>query len=263
MVLAIRYGLRLDHAAFQQYLSAFSIEVSLTALFFMLGAAIIFFIMLEIFCKVIQLAEQETAVALLTSQVSGQQIYLEEAKKRNEQYAAFQHDIKNHLLVLSGLIQDEKYEAAEQYANQLQSSCRLFGVSVFTGNLILDTLFKEKLSYAKCNDIQVDCKVLIPSVFQVEDMDLCIIFSNILDNAITACMQVEQSKRALHIATKMRGNFLVIESTNAVSVSQPIRMGIGLKNIENVAKKYQGIVKIENVDGTFRISVLLCSKKEK
>lgn len=52
----------------------------------------------------------------------------------------------------------------------------------------------------------------------------------------------------MYIATKARANFLVLESTNVVSVSQPIRMRIGIKNIENVAKKYQCIVEIENIE---------------
>ena len=262
IVLAIRYGLRLDHVILEEYLSSFHLEVSLTVLFLMISAVIIFFIMLEIFCKVVQIVDQETEITLLTSQVAGQQIYLEEAKERNEQYAAFQHDIKNHLLVLSGLMKCGKYKAAEQYANKLQTSCRFITFSVFTGNLILDTLLKEKLSYAKGNKIQVDCSVQIPAQFYVDDMDLCIIFSNILDNAITACMQMEEPKRILRISTKTRANFLVIESINSVAISKPIEMGIGLRNIENIAKKYQGITEIKNVNETFQIRVLLCSLKK-
>lgn len=263
MVLMIRYGLRLDSSIFQQYLSSFGVEVSLTALFMMLGAAIVFFIMIEIFCKIIQLAEHETAVTLLTSQLAGQQIYINEARKRNEQYASFQHDIKNHLLVLSGLIQEAKYGAARQYVNQLHACCQSLSIPISTGNFILDTLLKEKLSHAQRSEIQVVYKVQIPSDFHINDMDLCVVFSNILDNAITACMQVEKQKRFLHISTKARANFLVIESANSVAISQPIQMGIGLKNIKNIAKKYQGITEIENADGTFRISVLLCSLNNK
>lgn len=45
---------------------------------------------------------------LLINQLTAQQTYMEEAKTRNAQYDAFQHDIKKHLLVLSGLIQEEK-----------------------------------------------------------------------------------------------------------------------------------------------------------
>lgn len=262
MVLAIRYGLRLDSPAFPQYLSSFPTGGSFTALFLMTGAAIVFFIMIEIFCKVIRLTEQETAAALLKSQLAGQQIYLEEARARNEQYASFQHDMKNHLLVLSGLIQGANYQAAEQYADKLQASCKSLSIPVFTGNLILDTLLKEKLSHARHCEIQTVCRVRIPSDFHADDMDLCVVFSNILDNAITACMQVEPSKRALSLSTKGRANFLVIESTNSVAVSGPIQRGIGLRNIEHIAKKYQGATEIEHADETFRISVLLCSAKK-
>lgn len=259
MVLSIRYGLRLDSPTFAQYLSSFHRGSSFTALFLLSGAAVVFFIMIEIVCKVTRLAEQETAVALLTSQLSAQQTYMEEAKTRNAQYAAFQHDIKNHLLVLSGLIREAKYGAAEQYATNLQTGCSSITIPVSTGNLILDTLLKEKLGHARYCEIHVDCKVRIPFSFHAEDLDLCVVFSNILDNAITACMQVEKAKRFLSITTKVRANFLVIESTNSADISSPIQKGIGLQNIEAISRKYQGITEIENTDGTFRISVLLCS----
>lgn len=261
MVLAVRYGLQLDRPNFAQYLFSWKWDVYLTALFLMTSTAIVFFIMVEIFCKVIQLVEQETTMALLKSQVAGQQIYLEEAKTRNECYAAFQHDIKNHLLVLSSLLQETKYDAAKQYATKLQASCKSFTLPISTGNLILDTLLKEKLSHAQRSGIQVDCQMHIPTSFHAEDLDLCIVFSNILDNAMAACMQVEPAQRMLHIATKVRANFLVIESTNPVTTNKPIEKGIGLKNVEKIAQKYQGITEIENTDGIFKISVLLCSLK--
>lgn len=262
MVLTIRYGLRLDSPSFAQYLFSFRRDGSFTALLLLSGAAVVFFIMIEIVCKVIRLTEQETAVALLTRQLAAQQTYLEEAKTRDAQYSAFQHDIKNHLLVLSGLIQEAKYGAAEQYAVALQAGCSSLTIPVSTGNLILDTLLKEKLGHARYCEIRVDCSVQIPPHFHIEDLDLCVVFSNILDNAITACMQVEQSKRVLSITTKVRANFLVIESTNSVAVSRPIEKGIGLRNIEAISRKYQGITEIENTDGTFRISVLLCTPKQ-
>ncbi len=262
MVLTIRYGLRLDGSAVQPHLFSFHAGDSFTTVFLMIGAAIVFFIMLEIFSRVIRWTEQETAVTLLTSQLAGQQIYMDEAKKRNELYASFQHDLKNHLLVLSGLIHQGNYEAAGQYADKLHASCHALRFPVSTGNMVLDTLLSEKLSYAHRCKIHVVCQVRIPPGFPVDDMDLCVIVSNILDNAITACTQVEPSKRVLHISTNVRGNFLVLESTNSVAVSRPIQAGIGLQNIKSISKKYQGITELEDTDGTFRIRVLLCAQKK-
>ena len=58
----------------------------------------------------------------------------------------------------------------------------------------------------------------------------------------------------------MRSQLLFIESANTASnVSQPVKEGIGLNNIKNMAEKYQGTMEWEICDGVFRISVLLCS----
>ncbi len=249
MVLAIRYRLRLDSPNFSQYLLSLSMDGRFTILSFMIGAIIVFFILIQAFEKIIQFTEQ----------IAAQQLFLDEAKTYNEQYASFRHDIKNHLLALSALIQETNYQAAQQYATDLQASYTSPSIPISTGNLILDVLLKEKLNHARSCEIDIHCKVQIPSKFRVEDMDLCILFSNLLDHAITACMEVESPNRVFHLTTKERANFLVIESSNSVATSQPIQKGIGLQNIEKVSKKYQGIMKVENRDGMFQICVLLCS----
>lgn len=90
-------------------------------------------------------------------------------------------------------------------------------------------------------------------------MDLCIIFSNLLDNAIHACMNESPENRHFSIFTKVKAQFLIIEETNATSDSSPITPGIGLHNVQILAEKYQGTMDFENKNGIFRITVLLCS----
>lgn len=261
MVLAVRCSLRLDGSAFAQYLSTFRLDTGVMAVLLMTGAAVVFFIVTEMVCTVNRLTEQEAAAVQLTRRLDGQQHYVEEAEKRTAQWAAFQHDLKNHLLVLTGLLRESNYPAAERYANCLQAGCDALTVRVSTGNPVLDTLFQEKCSQARPWGISVDCRVRIPPDCSVEDMDLCTIFSNILDNAITACRMVEPSRRILQVTTKVRAGFLVVESTNPVADSRPIEKGIGLRNIETAAARYQGATELEIADGIFRISVLLCSRK--
>lgn len=258
MVLAVRCGLRLDGPAFAPYLSAFRLDTGVMAVLLMTGAAVVFFVVMEMVCTVNRLTEQETAAARLSKQLDGQRRYVEEAEKRTAQWAAFQHDLKNHLLVLTGLLRESNYPAAERYANRLQAGCDALTVRISTGNPVLDALFHEKCSQARRWGISVDCRVRIPPDYSVEDMDLCTIFSNILDNAMAACRMVEPSRRVLRVITKARAGFLVVESTNPVADSRPIEKGIGLRNIETAAARYQGAAEWEIADGIFRISVLLC-----
>lgn len=259
IVLGIRYGLKLDGPDFEQYLSSLGLRTRLLILFIMLGAAFVVMIMIEVFCKIIYLTGQEKAAALLESQLTGQRIYVEEAKKRNEQYSAFQHDIDNHLLVLSGLLHDGLFEQAKLYAEKLHISCKSLFSPVSTGNTVLDILLREKFSYAKQNQIKVSFDIHIPSDFHVEDMDLCVLFSNIMDNAITACAKEPCEKRFVSLTGKVRSNFLLVEAINTASKAHTIRPGTGLANIQQIAEKYQGTMETEVDSGIFRISVLLCS----
>lgn len=258
MIFLIRCGLRLDSSAFEEYLSAFNRPATLTALLGMAAAVILFSLTLHIFCKIIRFTEQEQAAALLAGQLQGQQTYIEEARKRNEQYTALRHDLNNHLLVLSGLLNEEKYEAAKKYAQKLSKNSFPLSVPPTTDRAALDILLNEKLSHARRNGIQTSCSVYIPQNLPIDDMDLCVIFSNILDNAIDACRNTEDAEKALSINTKTRSHFLLIESTNTTALQQDIKPGTGLGNIRRMTEKYQGTAEIANADGRFRISILLC-----
>lgn len=260
IVVGIRYGLKLDSRDFEQHLSSFGISVRFMVLLTMLAAAVMVFIMIEVFCKIIQLTKHEKAVALLQSQLNGQKVYIEEAKKRNELYSSFQHDIDNHLLIISGLLRDKLFTQAEQYTNKLHISCGALLMSVSTGKPALDVLLKEKISYAKRNHITVTFDVAITEDFSIDDMDLCVLFSNILDNAIIACIEGTLEEHLLSLSAKVKSQFLIIEAVNTTSITQPITFGTGLLNIQHIAEKYHGTMETELNNQRFRISVLLCSQ---
>ncbi len=262
IVWAVRYGLQLDHGSFEEYLSSFGTSGSFRILWIMAAAVVIFFLILEVFCKLLSMADHEKTAALLKSQLDGQRIYMEEARRRNEQYASFQHDIDNHLLVLAGLLRDKQYEEAESYGKRLQVRCEELFVSVSTGNLILDLLLKEKISYGRGSGVHVDCNVQIPSGFLADDLDLCMIFANLMDNGICACQKERPENRSLSVSTYSRYGFLVIEAVNPYTSGQPVRMGTGLKNIGKMAERYQGTMEIQTDRNQFLIRVLLCSKAE-
>lgn len=132
-------------------------------------------------------------------------------------------------------------------------------MNISTGKPILDVLLKEKLSYAKRSHIVVSHDVSVPANFTIEDMDLCVLFSNILDNAITACIDGTQEEKVLSLSAKAKSQFLVVEAINTTSASQPIIWGTGLMNIQHMTEKYHGTMETELNNGKFRISVLLCS----
>ena len=151
---------------------------NLWALIWILGACAIFFIILRLAGRIVILSMYEADQKRLEDQMKEQSVYLEEAKMRNEKYRRFQHDIDNHLLVLSGLIHEKKYEEAEIYFENLHKASDHLLIGVETGNPVIDIFLNEKMNYAKSNGIGVRYDIQFSVDCPVEDMDLCVILAN-------------------------------------------------------------------------------------
>lgn len=231
----------------------------LTALLWLTGALIVFFVIIEVFHKITTLSQQEIEKALLANQIKEQHNYIDEARQRNEGYQAFHHDINNHLLVLSGLLHRQEYKQAETYLKKLNFTSGNLASDISSGNSVLDVLLWEKIRYANKNGITVTCDVQIPKDSPIDDIDLCILFSNGLDNAILACMNLTLEKKSISLIAKPKHSFLLINIVNDTDFTDtPISYGTGLQNIKLTAEKYGGAVHTEKADNKFYLSILLC-----
>jgi len=158
--------------------------------------------------------------------------YVEEAKIRYEKTKSFRHDVKNLTADMS------------------------FPVS--TNNHVLDILIGNKLGIAKNNQIVVQCSFIASYPCGIADIDFCIIFSNALDNAISACNRMNHDEQKyIHVTGKVQGDFLLIEISNSYSGRGSLRSGTGLANIKAVAEKYHGAMEVRTDGEKFTLSVLL------
>lgn len=258
VVWVLRFGMGLDGAVQFPSSAPFGAGAPLWAVACLVGAGITFFVILEVFAKVLQLADRAREGAFLEAQLREQRTYLAEAAKRAEAYRAFQHDIRNHLLTIAGLFRTERYGQAQAYLERLNVMADGLTVQVSTGNAVLDVLLSEKLDHARRNGISVTHHIRLPQPLAVEDIDLCVVFSNAMDNAIAACVQVPREGRHIRITAGVRHQFLLLEISNPCHGVGPWRPGTGLQNIARIADKYGGTAETEKADHHFRLSVLLC-----
>lgn len=203
----------------------------------------------------------QTRLALLEREVLTQRDYLQETISRYEQTQAFRHDIKSHLSALAGLLEHGEMQKAKSYLGKLDAVSEALSFPCKTGNTVVDTLLSGKLNLARQKGIQIECTVKIPSLCAVDDLDLCVLFSNAVDNAIRACSEQGCKPQYIHISGKGKGDFLMVEIENSCSQAGEYKKGIGLSNIEAVAEKYHGAVTTEKQGACFRLSVLLINSR--
>ncbi|MDE6980208.1 MAG: GHKL domain-containing protein [Lachnospiraceae bacterium] len=195
--------------------------------------------------------------ALLTQEERYLYQYAAEAKVHEEETKSFRHDIKNHMVVLGELLRHNKVEQARHYLGEMEELAAQCSFSFCTNHPLADILVNRKLGLAESRGIDVECSLLLPYPCQVRDIDLCIILSNVLDNAVSGCGRANEVEGYIHVTGKYQGDFIFMEVSNSYDGENRIREGTGLKNIRAVAEKYQGRVKVSAEDRAFTISILL------
>lgn len=200
--------------------------------------------------------EAQKALLSLEQAAKAQNIYLSEAQMRYEQTKAFRHDIKNHLLILDGMLRKGQLEESRAYLQKLDAMSTALFFPYQTGNPVVDILLGEKLGLAAANHIKTNVSVVLPKSCGIEDVDWCVIFANALDNALNACRALE-GERQMSISGKRQGDFYLLEFQNTCAEYTEVKMGTGLSNIQSVAEKYHGAILMQQESGTFSLSVLL------
>ena len=190
----------------------------------------------------------------LTQAAHAQKVYITEAQARYEQTISFRHDIRNHLSLLDGLLKSGKLEEGREYLKKLETVSEALSFPYQTGNPVVDILLGEKLGIAK--EIAAEVSLVLPKPCGIDDFDLCVLFANALDNAITACRSGDGTK-AIRISGKQQGDFYMLTFENTCLDGPLPPAGTGLSNIKAVAEKYHGAVLTEKNGGQFYLNVLL------
>jgi sensor histidine kinase regulating citrate/malate metabolism len=119
-------------------------------------------------------------------------------------------------------------------------------------------------------DIHLILHVTDMSYVVVQDEDLVILMTNLLDNAIEACQKTAVSNRKIWLNMEVEEHIFIVSTQNPYNQEcEDIKdffhtwkkdtwnHGIGLKNIHSVTEKYHGDDIIICRDGMFTHTVIL------
>ncbi len=222
-----------------------------------LGLASLFCILFS-YKKLQQNFRLSTEISLLEQQEHSLNQYVEEAKARYDRTKSFRHDIRNHIAVVKKLLQSEKLEEAVTYMEDMDDMAEKMSFPCSTNNPVVDILVGNKLGIAKSMGIDVGCSLLLPYPCSIKDIDICIVLSNALDNAIHAVKSLDVgTEKYIRVSGRIQGDFLMMEIENSFQGKGVFKKGTGLLNVNAVAEKYGGAMSIETRGKVFVLHVLL------
>ena len=224
---------------------------------YFLGLASLFCILFS-YKKLQQIFRLSTEISLLEQQEHSLNQYVEEAKTRYDETKSFRHDIRNHIAVVKKLLQNGKLEEAITYVEDLDDMAEKMSFPCSTNNPVVDILVGNKLGIAKSMGIDVDCSLPLPYPCGIRDIDICIVLSNALDNAIHAVKNLGTGiEKYIRVSGRIQGDFLMMEIQNSFHGKSVFKKGTGLSNVKKVAEKYGGAMSIETQENVFVLHVLL------
>ena len=224
---------------------------------YFLGLASLFCILFS-YKKLQQSFRLGTEISLLEQQEHSLNQYVEEAKTRYDETKSFRHDIRNHIAVVKKLLQNGKLEEAITYMEDLDDMAEKMSFPCSTNNPVVDILMGNKLGIAKSMGIDVDCSLLLPYPCGIRDIDICIILSNVLDNAIHAVKNLDAGmEKHIRVSGQIQGDFLMMEIQNSFHGKGTFKKGTGLSNVRKVAERYGGAMSIDTQKNVFVLHVLL------
>ncbi len=253
---AIEYDFQFEILADKGPAGHFFSHGQMLAMYF-LGLASLFCILFS-YKKLQQIFRLNTEISLLEQQEHSLTQYVEEAKTHYDETKSFRHDIRNHIAVVKNLLRSGKLEEAVCYMEDMDDMAEKMSFPCSTNNPVVDILVGNKLGIAKGMGIDVDCSLLLPYPCSLRDIDICIVLSNALDNAIQAVKKLDDSiEKYIRVSGRIQGDFLMMEIENSFHGKGAFKKGTGLSNVKKVAEKYGGAMSIETQENVFILHVLL------
>ncbi len=120
--------------------------------------------------------------------------------------------------VLKIYVENRQWEECISYISQINENLDSVDHMVKTGNVMADAIINSKISLAKSKNIKLDVTAKVPEELPISDVEFCIIFGNLMDNAIEACEKIfSEEKRFIRIYIGIFKKQFYISVTNATN----------------------------------------------
>ena len=184
-----------------------------------------------------------------------------------QEVSTIKHNIKNQLLCIESLIDEQNYTQAKQICNNINDNIKINTHMYKTGNIYLDAILNVVYGKAAENKINLTVQCNTNLKFISCD-DLLVLIGNLVDNAIEALCD-EQIKE-LKIDILQKGTYAILNiqnySSKSVLKTNPNLLtnkidvknhGYGLNSVKRIVKKYGGNIAFYEESNYFYVNIMM------
>lgn len=177
------------------------------------------------------------------------------------------HDLKHQIAAIRTQAEKENFD---KYLDQLEDSIIEYGTVVECGHETINIVLTEK--NILCSTCGVKFSYIIDgTLFNfMSEMEIYSLFGNALDNALESCTKVTApEKRFISLKAASRGDMVILHVENAFeealnmvdgmpqTTKKGSGHGFGLRSIQSIAEKYDGVATVQASGDLFKLTVLM------
>ncbi|GAA0181072.1 hypothetical protein SH2C18_36570 [Clostridium sediminicola] len=213
---------------------------------------------------------ESVRIRLVNQNYKLQYDYYKSLEEKQVKIRKIYHDMNNNLQLVKTFINNKDIEEAKLFFEKLIKKSTSHGSKTFCKNGIVNAVLNNKYDLMVQNKINTNINISIDNI-SIDDMDICSIFANTLDNAIEASLKIEDiSKRKITIkARTSKGYFsysisnqkindVLVEKGSIISSKQAKEThGYGLQNVRDIVNKYNGTIDINYNSEEFSLVMII------
>lgn len=231
----------------------------------LLAILLLFYVLFYLIAKGLEnnnrLKQENQFLSMQQAQYDNLQLTIEETRHAR-------HDLRHHFSVLSGLAERKEWEKLETYLAQAQKSIPSSELNLCDNPAVDGVAGYYSMLYKK-NNIPFSIELDLPHDLPVSEIDMCLVLSNLLENALEASLHTEISKRHIMVQAYLHSDHIVLlsvenafdntikEKNGVFQSSKRHGDGVGIQSVRRIAEKNKGYSRFTYNDGIFTANIML------
>lgn len=246
-------------------------EVKMLVLILCIIVAVLFFLFSVVLSFIIIQMKDDKNMLLVKQRTV--ESYYTELMERYRIIGRINHDVAQERAYLYRCIKGGETDKAEKYLEK-QQKLENERKRIWTGNDYIDFVVNLQWEKMEKNAIQFRFQSEFTE-FPLDDEEVCVVFGNLLDNAICAASKCDQRERWINVGILQHNDMcrvlianssteypVVMEGRFQTSKRDKILHGWGLQNVEAIVKKHNGTVKYKYTDQYFEVQIMFWNMQQ-
>lgn len=192
-------------------------------------------------------------------------------EKSIHEASAMRHDLKNHLAFINQLLASGNFDEAKSYSASLSDKFLQDVKIVDCGNSTISAIMNLECSKANLAKAPLLYRIAVPEKLPFDDITLCALITNVVDNAIEAQAEIEEARRNIDFTLRYMGGILRLICKNpTLRTHVPLAgtskkgqgHGYGTSILKKIAAEHGGEADFQIENGIFIADILLNGAEE-